>query len=125
MGSLANAARPASYANEVERFLWAPSQTNEIFSDVNTTAARLGGRRPPLLCMQRVFAWAAAQENAAFAWQGSDVHACVRAFTEVDLGRAAVPMPSLPCELNLLALHQQPSDSLPATHSCAFKPSPV
>lgn len=33
--------RGASYGNEVERFIWAPSQTNEIFSDVNTSAIRL------------------------------------------------------------------------------------
>lgn len=52
-GSLANAAHAASYANEAQRFLWAASQTNEIFSDVNTAAARRGGRWPPLLCMQR------------------------------------------------------------------------
>lgn len=41
LGSLADAARGASYGNEAERRLWAPSQTNEIFSDVNTTAIRL------------------------------------------------------------------------------------
>lgn len=41
LGSLADAARGASYGNEAERLLWAPSQTNEIFSDVNTTAIRL------------------------------------------------------------------------------------
>lgn len=33
--------RGASYGNEVERFIWAPSQTNEIFSGVNTSAIRL------------------------------------------------------------------------------------
>lgn len=127
LGSLADAARGASYGNEAERLLWAPSQTNEIFSDVNTAAIRLQrgevGVDPDLsACRGRSHG---PQENAAFAWQGAGLHACVRAFTGVDLGRAAVPMPSLPCELNPLALHQQPSDSPPATHSCTFKPSTV
>lgn len=41
LGSLADAVRGAPYGNEVQRYLWAPSQTNEIFSDVNTNAIRL------------------------------------------------------------------------------------
>lgn len=39
------------------------------------------------------------RENAALAWQRPDLHACVRAFTEVDLLGAALPMPSLPRNL--------------------------
>lgn len=43
------------------------------------------------------------RENTAFAWQRSDSHACVRAFTEVDLLGAALPRPSLP--RNLIPWH--------------------
>lgn len=47
---------------------------------------------------------AGVRENGALAWQRSDFHACVRAFTGVDLLGAALPMPSLP--RNLIPWHR-------------------
>lgn len=53
---LASLAALASYANDVERFLWARSQTNEIFSAVNTVAAAAAAvaRWGPPACGRRL-----------------------------------------------------------------------